>query len=201
MESLLTIAEDARRRGRYGKAIASYRRLLAENPRDGRIHARLAPLLARRGQLQEALASFVAAAAVEEERGFLDKAIGLYQGALRYLPREASLWLAVSELHLRRKRTSDAVRALLAGAARLGRRRDRPEALRLVQRVLELDAVHVEATIVVARLLGKLGRRQEALALLEERAAQVGGRAIRRLRGTMFRVNPTFGNLLRWLRA
>src|SRR5689334_1566506 len=119
MESLLTIAEDARRRGRYRKAIASYRRLLAQNPRDGMVHARLAPLLARRGQLQEALASFVTAAAVEEERGFLDKAIGLYQSALRYLPRQASLWLAVSELHLRRDRPSEAVRALLGGAAKL----------------------------------------------------------------------------------
>lgn len=194
MTSILEAAEDARRRGRVRKAIAGYRRALEMDPNDASIHARLAPLLARKGRLDEARASFLAAARGEEQRGFLDKAIGLYQGAVRYLPREPELWSAMAELHVRRERFADAIRVMLEGAPNL-----RPaEAAPLLQRAHELDPYHEDVTIALARALRKSGQRKQARVLLEALMVLHDSRA---LRAALFRTHPTPVTLWRWITA
>ena len=194
MTSILAKAEDARRRGRVRKAIAGYRRALAEDPSDATIHARLAPLLARKGRLEEALASFLAAARSETERGFFDKAIGLYQGAVRYLPHEPELWTQMAELHVKRERFADAIAVAMQAAEQL-----RPaQAVPLLRRAHELDAYHVEVTIALARALRKSGGRREARELLEALAVLADGKSVR---AALFRAHPTPVTFWRWLSA
>jgi tetratricopeptide (TPR) repeat protein len=192
MTSILEAAETARRKGRVRKAIAGYRRALEIDPNDASIHARLAPLLAKKGRLDEARASFLAAARGEEQRGFLDKAIGLYQGAVRYLPHEAELWSAMAELHVRRERFADAIRVFMDAAPQL-----RPDqAVPLLQRALELDPYHESLTIALARALRKSGQRKQARRLLEAFLVLHDSRA---LRAALFRAHPTPVTLWRWL--
>jgi Tfp pilus assembly protein PilF len=192
MTSILEAAEDARRRGRVRKAINGYRRALALDPNDATIHARLAPLLARKGKLQEALASFMAAAKGETDRGFFDKAIGLYQHAVRYLPHEPALWAEMAELHVKRERFADAIRVLMEGAPRV-----RPaQAVGLLRRAHELDAYHVEVTIALARALRKSGQRKQARELLEALAILADGKLVR---GALFKAHPTPVTFWRWL--
>jgi Tfp pilus assembly protein PilF len=194
MSSILEAAEDARRRGRVRKAIAGYRRALEITPNDSAIHARLAPLLAKKGRLDEARASFLAAARGEEQRGFLDKAIGLYQGAVRYLPREPELWSAMAELHIKRERFADAIRVLLEAAPHLLPAQAAP----LLRRAHELDPYHEEVTIALARALRKSGQRKEARQLLEALVVLHDSRA---LRAAIFRTHPTPVTLWRWITA
>jgi tetratricopeptide (TPR) repeat protein len=194
MTSILESAEDARRRGRVRKAIKGYRRALKLDPADTTIHARLAPLLARKGKLEEALASFLTAARGETERGFFDKAIGLYQHAVRYLPHEAELWTQMAELHVKRERFADAIRTFMDGAKHL-----RPaDAVPLLRRAHELDAYHVDVTIALARALRKSGQRKEARQMLENLAVLADGKSVR---GALFRAHPTPVTFWRWLCA
>jgi tetratricopeptide (TPR) repeat protein len=201
MDRFLAKAEDARRRGSYRRAIAAYRRALVERPGDPSIHARLAPLLASKGRGREAVESFIIAATDQLTRGFVDRAIGLYRGAARAAPRDVRIWRALGELHLERKHPVDAVRALLEGAGHMRRRRDdRPDAITLLRAALAIDPLQVDATIELALLLRRVGKRAEAVALLEALLPHVDGRAVRALRFALFRVHRTLGNLWRWLR-
>jgi tetratricopeptide (TPR) repeat protein len=192
-------ADEARRRGRYRRAITAYQRLLADDPSDASVHGKLAPLLARRGRLDDALASFVAAAEEQVRRGFTDKALGIYQQAVRSLPRESSLWLAMAQLHVARARRADAVSALLRGAERLATRRDRPKAEPLLRRALELEPTSGPATLALAVVLRRLGNRAEARELLDGLVARSSGPTLVRARRAIFRMSPTPANLWRWL--
>jgi Flp pilus assembly protein TadD len=197
MTSILEAAEDARRKGRVRKAIAGYRRALKSDPNDASIHARLAPLLARKGRLAEARASFLVAARAETQRGFLDKAIGLYQHAVRYLPRERELWTAMADLHVQRQRFADAIRVLLDGARHLAP----GPAAELLRRAHELDPYHLEVTIALGRALRRSGQRAEARRLLEALLPLVEGPAVRKVRAAIFWAHPTPVTGWRWLTA
>ena len=59
---ILAGAERARRRGRVARAVALYRRVLAQEPENADLHRKLAPLLAATGQRFDAWQSFRVAA-------------------------------------------------------------------------------------------------------------------------------------------
>jgi tetratricopeptide (TPR) repeat protein len=198
---ILDEADRARSKGRTGKALKRYRQLLDMDPNDATIHAKIAPLLARRHQLGDAQKSFAYAAADLVSKGFFDRALGLYREAVRWIPRDAAMWESMGELHARRGRRADAIDALLSGATQLDRRRDRPFAIRLLRRALQLDHGHIEATLALAGQVSRDGNRAEALALLESLVPRVAGRALRRVRGALLRLSFTPRNLWRWLRA
>jgi tetratricopeptide (TPR) repeat protein len=198
---ILDEAERARSKGRTGKALKRYRQLLHMDPGDASIHARIAPLLARRNELGDAQRSFIYAAQDLVAKGFLDRAVGLYGEAVRWLPRDATLWEAMAELHHQRNRRADAVDALITGAGQLHRRRDRAYAIRLLRRALEIDAGHIAATFALAVQLRRSGGRAEARALLDGLVPRVSGRVLRRVRGALVRLAPTPQAIWRWLRA
>jgi tetratricopeptide (TPR) repeat protein len=198
---ILDEAEWARSRGRTRRAVKGYRKLLRMDPKDAAIHAKIAPLLAKRHELADAQRSFDYAARDLMARGFLDRALGLYSEAVRWIPRDVAMWETIADLHERRNRRADAVNALAAGAARFDRRRDRPLAIRLLRRSLALDPGNVEVTLALAGQLRQAGERAEAKALLEDLIPRVSGPALREVRAALVRTSPTPGAIWRWLRA
>ena len=198
---LLAQADRARSRGRLKKAIAGYREALALSPGDPAIHAKLAPLLVRRRLKPEALESFALAADGQLKAGFTDRAISLRRQAAETFPEELSLWEELTHLYLGRERRADAVAALLAGARALRRPPHREIGIQVLRRALELDPRHVEATLLMARLLARCGRTGEALPLLDALDGRVAGATRRRARRLAFRLSPTPRRLWRWMRA
>jgi tetratricopeptide (TPR) repeat protein len=198
---LLAAADRARARGRIKKAIAGYRLALELAPGDPAIHARLAPLLARRGLKPEALESFAMAADGQLKAGFLDRAISLRRQAAETFPEEFSLWQELTLLYVRRERRADAVAALLAGGRRLLHSPHLAVGVQVLRRALELEPRHVEVTLLLARLLARGGRKAEALPLLDELDSRVGGATLRRARRLAFRLSPTPRRLWRWVKA
>ena len=198
---LLAQADRARARGRLKQAIAGYRQALALAPGDVAIHARLAPLLARRGAKAEALESFAMAADGQLKAGFLDRAVSLRRQAAEAFPEEFELWQELTRLYLLRERRADAVAALLAGGRTLLRSPSREVGVQVLRRALELDPQHVEAALLLARLLARCGRTAEALPLLDALDRRAGGAALRRARRLAFRLSPTPPRLWRWLKA
>lgn len=199
--ALLAEAERARRRGRPRKAVALYRQVLASHPDDLAANGRVAPLLAACGEREAALTSFRRAAAGHERAGFADRALSVLAQATERFPEEEQLWDEVARLHLFRGRRADAAAALVRGGAALLRDRALGAAERMLGRARGIEPWHPEASLLLARVLGRAGRGGEALALLDALSERTGGRTRSRARRLAFRLSPTPVRLWHWVRA
>jgi len=197
---ILAEASRARARHRRHKAIKLYRWVLAVEPRNAELHARLAPLLAETGQEFDAWVSYQAAAGAWARQGHLDKAIGVYREAARLLPREVRIWHSIARLQGKSGREAEALETLLEGSRQFKARWARPQAIFLLRRAREIDAWHVESVLELARLLASTEQRREAALLLGGLARRCRGVELRRVRRIQFRIEPSLAALWRWLR-
>ncbi|HVE84395.1 MAG TPA: tetratricopeptide repeat protein [Myxococcales bacterium] len=198
---VLAAADLFRVKGKYAKAVEEYRKVLLLDPRDADVLAKIAPLLVKLKQKEEALRDFRAAADSYVHRGFVDRAIAVHAQAAAAYPAEASLWETLGKLHHERGRRADAIKALLAGAGHFKGKKGRPTALKLLRQALAVDAAHLDATIALARLLKADGQAPSARTLLDELAARVGGPAKKRVLGARLRLFFGPQSLWRWMRA
>jgi tetratricopeptide (TPR) repeat protein len=198
---LLAAADRARARGRTRKAIAGYQKVLETVPGDLAVHAKVAPLLARNDQREAALASFRFAAEGQVKAGFPDRGLSLTRQAAGFFPEEVRLWEEIARLHLARARRADAVAALVEGGGRLHRLRSLAAAGQVLRRAVEIEPWHPDATLLLARVLARNGRRDEALSLLEGMEGRAAGRQLRRTRGIAFGIAPSPARLWRWAKA
>jgi len=198
---LVQRGDRARAKGRRRKAISEYRKALALEPGDASIHAKIAPLLAARGDKAEALKSFQAAAEGQIKAGFVDRAIALYVQAVSLFPKEDVLWREVARLHLERARRADAVRIYVQAHRHFRGKKDRDTGIAFLRRAVELDPLHIQGTIALAKLLKKSGRKAEGHQLLAQLAAQLRGPALKKVRRAQFGLSPTPAALWRWMRA
>lgn len=197
----LGAADAARARGRRKQAIAGYRRVLEANPDDLTVHAKIAPLLAARGDRDAALASFRVAADGQAKAGFHERALSLFIQAAEHYPDEEPLWPEIARLHLQRGRRAEAVAALTEGGWRLHLARRHDLAERVLRLALEFEPHDADATAILARALRAAGRRDEAVQLLEDLATRVKGRRLTAVRGILFRVHPSVESFWAWVRA
>ncbi|MBZ4422679.1 lipopolysaccharide assembly protein LapB [Myxococcus sp. RHSTA-1-4] len=199
---VLEAAEKARGRKRTGKAISEYKKILAVDPDDAHVNARIAPLLFKKGKTDEAARAFARAARVLEEKGFADKALAVYVQAATHFPMDEKLWSQAASISIERGRRGDAVKYLVQGANHLDRSRGyRQKAVVLLERALELEPYHLSATISLARVLGRTGRKKDGLARLENLVSHIGGAGLKQVRAAQFRLSPTPASLWRWLTA
>ncbi len=197
----LAAADTARGKGKWKKALAGYKKVLEHDPDDAGVHAKIAPLYAKARQREAALKSFEAAAQGQIKKGFTDRAVAVYTQATTTYPDEMRLWEAIAVLHIQRARNPDAVGVLVSGARALAKANKRPDAVLLLRRATGLDPLHVEGTLLLARLLAKQKQKQEAKRLLADLADHSGGRTLRRVRAAQLRLSPTPAALWRWLVA
>jgi thioredoxin-like negative regulator of GroEL len=198
---LLDAADKARIGGRKKKAISEYRKVLAVEPKDAQVHAKIAPLLAMTKQPGEALKSFELAARSFTEQGMQDKAIAVLAQATQHFPRHADMRWQLCQLQFAVGRKVDAVTGLVSSARHLTRKEDRPHAVRFLRRALEVDPLHVEATILLSKALAKGGDKAQAAALLSALVPKMKGRGLRKLRGAQLSLSPTPAAFFRYLAA
>jgi tetratricopeptide (TPR) repeat protein len=198
---LLSQANRATQRRRRMRAIALYREILAVDTNDALVHRKIAPLLARTRQLDDAWESYRRAGEQLAKQGFVEQAIGVYREACVHLYRQHNLWLAIAELEVKRGRPVDAVNALVQGSRRLRSRRTRQEALTLLQQARKIQPGAFEPNYELAGVLASAGARDRALRILEELAPRTRGRELRRVRGRQLRLSPTPAAAWRWLSA
>ncbi|MDF1561826.1 MAG: hypothetical protein P1V51_02210 [Deltaproteobacteria bacterium] len=198
--ALLEKAAKARAKGKHKVAVEAYREILEHEPADPETIARLAASLAELKH-PEAWPRFRAAADAFLAKGFDKKAMAVLRDALGHDPRNAESWMMLAELNLRASRKAEAIALLLEGRSSLSRRKDRPDAILILVRVLQLQAGNLDAALDLAWLLKKEGRRREALELLEKRTGMPEARDRRRVRAALFWLAPGFGALWRWIRA
>jgi tetratricopeptide (TPR) repeat protein len=197
----LARASKAQGKGRPKQAIASYRRVLEQEPGNPVILAKLAALLAETRQLAEAREKFVAAGDRYDKQGFPEKALAVYLQATSFLPRTIELWETISGLNLARSRRADAIAALLEGRKHFRRRKQRALAIRLLRGAVRIEPWQLDATLDLARLLTKSGAGPEADRLYQGLCERTRDTHLRRVRFAMFRRSATPAAFWRWLRA
>ncbi len=194
-------AEKARAKGKRKKAIAEYRKVLAQDPADTVVHQKLAPLLAQIGEREAALKSFLAAAEGHLKSGFADRAISVYAQATTFFPGNESLWNELARLHRERSRRADAVKVYVEAHRHFRAPQQREKAINFLRNALELEPIHVDASVHLARLLKQGGQQVDARRMLDQLANQVRGPALKRVRKAQFGIAPNPSTLWRWMRA
>jgi tetratricopeptide (TPR) repeat protein len=198
---ILDAAARARARKRRRRAIELYRWVLAVEPQNSQLHAKLAPLLAETGQTFDAWCSFKAVARAYLREGHADKALAVYRDAALHLPQEVQAWQAVARLQHRQGLEREAVETLLEGSRRFRTRWQRPQAIHLLRRARDIDAWNFEVVLELARLLVASDQRAETRLLLHGLVSCSGGDRLRRVRAAQFRLSPGPTAAWRWLRA
>ena len=188
-------------RGKRKKAIAEYRKVLAQEPDNPVIQVKLATLLAQTKQHDEARLKFMAAAETYEKQAFDDKALAVYRQAVGFLPKRVELWERMAQLDVKRERNPEAIRDLLDGSAKFRRRKERQSAIRLLRMAVKIEPWQFEATLSLAKLLTKEGAKPEARRFYDGLVQRNRALRLRKVRGAMFRMSPTPGAAWRWLRA
>lgn len=182
-------------------AVAAYRQALADHdPDDPLVHGKLAPLLLELDDEDGALASYRRAAEGHLQMGFRERALAVYQQARREFPLEAEFHSEAARVHLMRGRRADAALILAEGGHALGRSR-RAEGIEMLRGALALQPDHLGATVALASLVRREGRRDEALRLLAGVERGLRGRALRRVRLEMLKAAPSLAAGWRWLKA
>jgi len=198
---LLAEAEKARIRGRRKRAISFYRRILAAEPNNPDLHARVAPLLAAAGKRFDAWQSYRQAAQTYLKNQSREEALALYREATKTLPMQIDAWQWVAKLELKRERRGAAIGALLEGRTKFRSRRRRPEAIALLREARNIDAWRVDIVLDLARLLRRSGQSPEAQWILGQLAERTSGRDLRIVRGAQWRIEPSLKHSWKWLRA
>jgi tetratricopeptide (TPR) repeat protein len=195
-------ARAARRRGQRHrrKALGLYRQVLEAEPDNPDLLRKIALLLVKTQDPNNACASYRRAIAVFSDRGFFDRAVGVCREALRYLPRAVPLWKDLAALEVERGRRVDAVEALLKGRRRFRGRRSRAEARELLVAAHHIDPINLAVTFDLASQLARSDDRPRALALLDGLAAARPSDG-RRIRAKQFRISPGVRTAWCWFRS
>jgi tetratricopeptide (TPR) repeat protein len=189
-------------KGDVGNAVRALEEHLEKHPDDVDARMRLGQLLLRKGKLDEAWEWFVSAASGFAQKGFFDKAIALLHRAFELDPARPEPALMAAELQVKRGHAGDAKKTLVTARQRYrsSSKADRENALKVAEK-RALLVPDVDAWIDVARLLVKLGRRAQSVAILDERAAHAEGKERKAYLKTRLLLNATPRSLWRFLRG
>jgi tetratricopeptide (TPR) repeat protein len=198
---ILDAAARARAKRQRVRAIELYRQVLAHEPQNAELHAKLAPLLAETGQPFDAWCSFKAVARSCLREGHPDQALAVYREATLFLPREPQAWQAVAQIQHKHGHGREAVETLLEGSRQFRTRWLRPQAIHLLRKARDVAPWEFEVVLELARLLAVSGQRHEARFLLEGLARRSEGERLRRVRAVQLRLAPGPAALWRWVEA
>jgi tetratricopeptide (TPR) repeat protein len=198
---LVAEAERAIAKRRIRRSIALYRRVMAAEPRNAALHARIAPLLAQTRQDFDAWESFRRAARARISNKQPEEALVLYREAARCLPRQIEAWQSIARLETQLGRRERAREALLKGRRQFRSRRHRPQAIALLRAAREIEPWGFDPVLDLARLLARSRQALEAQWLLGQLAERSSGRRLRRVRGLQWRIEPSCRHSWYWLCA
>ena len=198
---ILSAASRARAERRLRKATALYRRVLAAEPDNLELHARLAPLLAARGLEFDAWTSFNRCAQAALRDGELERAAAVYRETARCLPHRVEAWEKLARIERKRGREESALEILLEARHPSRGRRWRAEAIAFLRRTRSIEPNNLDVLLDLCRLLACTDQDCEAQLLLERAARRATGSTLQRIRWAQWRIAPTLAATCLWLRA
>jgi tetratricopeptide (TPR) repeat protein len=162
--------------GFNSKAIAIYKKIAKLAPNELTPLERLADLYVQQGVLSEARPLFLQIAEVHLKANRSQKAVEVLQRLLDVEPDNPRVQMRLAELYNVMGQKKEAAHTYLSYAQRLLDRNETGEALKLVDRALELDASNASALLLKGKALASAKKNDEAVKVLSAHPdADAGG--------------------------
>jgi tetratricopeptide (TPR) repeat protein len=160
-QKILSAAEKFVQQGKLQNAIAEYDKVLKHDAKDLTVNNTIGDLYSRLGDSGKAIECFKMVGDAYAAQGFTVKGIAMYKKITKLQPSvDASLKLA--ELYTQQGLFNDARAQYLQVAEDFMKNGDLDQAVRLFQKVLEMDPENVPMRIKLAEVYVKLGKKKEA---------------------------------------
>jgi Tfp pilus assembly protein PilF len=156
------LAEKYVRAGKLLEAVAEYKKLADDNPRDMNVINKLGDLLARAGKKQEAVRYFLRIAEFYAKDGFFLKAIAMYKKISKIDPTHLDCLERLAGLYMKQGLMIEAKALYLQLAEQLVKREQLEPAAAVLPKVLEIDPDNLKVRKTLAEILVRVGRPEDA---------------------------------------
>src|SRR5215469_398570 len=160
-QKVLSSAEKFVQQGKLQNAIAEYEKILKHDPKDLTVTNTIGDLYARIGENTKAVECFKSVGDAYASQGFTVKGIAMYKKITKLAPSvDGSLKLA--ELYTQQGLFNDARAQYLQIAEDFMKNGELDQAVRLFQKVLEMDPENVPMRVKLAEVYLRLGKKKDA---------------------------------------
>ena len=160
-QKVLSAAEKFVQQGKLQSAIAEYEKVLKHDVKDLTVNNTIGDLYSRLGDNAKAIECFKTVGDAYAAQGFTVKGIAMYKKITKLQPSvDGSLKLA--ELYTQQGLFNDARAQYLQVAEDFMKVGDLEQAVRLFQKILEMDSENVPMRVKLAEVYVKLGKKKEA---------------------------------------
>jgi tetratricopeptide (TPR) repeat protein len=174
-QKVLSAAEKFVQQGKLQNAIAEYDKILKHDSKDLTVNNTIGDLYARLGDTAKAIECFKTVGDAYAAQGFTVKGIAMYKKITKIHPSvDGSLKLA--ELYTQQGLFNDARAQYLQVAEDFMKNGDLDQAVRLFQKVLEMDPENVPMRIKLAEVYVRLGKKKEAWEIFSAAAESLRAR-------------------------
>ena len=174
-QKVLSSAEKFVQQGKLQNAITEYEKIRKHDDKDLTVANTIGDLYARQGDTGKAIECFKSVGDAYAAQGFTVKGIAMYKKITKLQPSmDASLKLA--ELYTQQGLFNDARAQYLQVAEDFLKSGDLEQAVRLFQKVLEMDPENVPMRVKLAEVYIKLGRKKEAWEIFSAAAESLRSR-------------------------
>ncbi|MGA7077529.1 MAG: tetratricopeptide repeat protein [Terriglobales bacterium] len=174
-QKVLSAAEKFVQQGKLQNAIAEYEKVLKNDEKDLTVNNTIGDLYARLGDSEKAIECFKKVGDAYAAQGFTVKGIAMYKKITKLQPSvDSSLKLA--ELYTQQGLFNDARAQYLQVAEDFMKAGDLDQAVRLFQKVLEMDPENVPMRVKLAEVYVRLGKKKEAWEIFSAAAESLRAR-------------------------
>jgi tetratricopeptide (TPR) repeat protein len=160
---ILQNANQLAAKGQFDKAIAEWKKLLADAPKDGSIHNNIGDLHLKRNAISEAAESYLQAGAAFQGAGSALKAIAVYKKVLKLDPTRYSVYQLLADLNAERGLVNNAIADYLTLSKLYLKDARIRDALGVYRKVVDLDPTNLAARQRLAELCLQENLRDDAL--------------------------------------
>jgi tetratricopeptide (TPR) repeat protein len=160
-QKVLSAAEKYVQQGKLQNAIAEYDKILKHDAKDLTVANTVGDLYARNGEADKATECFKAVGDAYATQGFTVKAIAMYKKLSKLKPSLESV-LKLAELYTQQGLFNDARAQYLQVAEEFLKSGELENAVRIFQKILEMDPENVNMRVRLAEVYIRLGKKDEA---------------------------------------
>ena len=174
-QKVLSAAEKFVQQGKLLNAIAEYDKVLKHDTKDLTVNNTIGDLYARLGDMSKAIEYFKTVGDAYAAQGFTVKGIAMYKKIAKLHPSVDST-LKLAELYTQQGLFNDARAQYLQVAEDFMKNGDLEQAVRLFQKVLEMDPENVPMRVKLAEVYVRLGKKKEAWEIFSAAAESLRAR-------------------------
>jgi len=160
-QKVLSAAEKYVQQGKMQNAIAEYEKVLKADPKDLTVTNTVGDLYSRLGEVDKATESFKIVGDAYATQGFTVKAIAMYKKISKLKPSLESV-LKLAELYTQQGLFNDARAQYLQVAEEFLKSGELENAVRIFQKILEMDPENTAMRVRLAEVYVRLGKKNDA---------------------------------------